>query len=396
MDSKFLETIKQTNAYACLECGRCTGVCPVSRFNRQYSPRVLLTQAIRNHSEALYQDYDLWSCLTCLRCEAVCPANIRYSQLTQQIRTRAKTSGFNGKCSHAGALELLQQIMTIKDLPQNRLDWVPAQADYSTTEGEILYFVGCAPYFDAFFSDLELDILQGARSSLTLLNLLGIKPVLLPDERCCGHDLLWNGDEDHFRMLAEHNIAQVKKTKAHTLLFSCAECLSAFKNLYARYGYTVKAEMKHMSQFLAEKIAAGELTLTEPEVEITYQDPCRLGRHLDVYEAPRKVLQPNGSDHYHEMLQHERGALCCGVSAWMNCDLTSKKIQTERLRQAKATGADVLVVACPKCQIHLVCTMKDQTVREQYGLKIQDLTSLTLERVERSGRPGREQQTQAT
>jgi len=86
-----------------------------------------------------------------------------------------------------------------------------------------------------------------------------------------------------------------------------------------------------------------------------------------------------------EMTQSGKGALCCGVSAWVNCDLTSKHIQTERLRQAHDTEADVLAVACPKCQIHLTCTMKDQHVKERYGLPIKDIASLTLQRVEGLG-----------
>lgn len=379
--NELIEAIKKTNALACLECGKCTGVCPVSRFSRHYSPRRMLTSAVRKHFDVLFQDYDLWSCLTCLRCEAVCPSNIKYSELTQIIRTGAKTSGFNGKCSHAGALELLQQIMTTSELKQNRLEWVTDDLEISTTGGEVLYFVGCAPYFDVFFSDLEIHVLDAALSSIRLLNMLGITPVLLTDERCCGHDLLWNGDDDHFRMLAEHNQAVIKQTGAKTILFSCAECLSAFKNLYPRYGFPIRAEFRHMSQFLAEKVASGELKLNQADGKFTYQDPCRLGRHLGIYAEPRKLLQANGADTFHEMEQNNQGSLCCGVSAWMNCDVTSKKIQTERLRQAKATGAETLAVACAKCQIHLVCTMKDRQVNANYGLKIRDIASITLERI---------------
>jgi Fe-S oxidoreductase len=158
--------------------------------------------------------------------------------------------------------------------------------------------------------------------------------------------------------------------------------MSAFKNLYPQNGFPLQAKLKHMSQFLAEKIAEGEFILQEPTGDITYQDPCRLGRHLGITEEPRQVLQSNGSDHFHEMKQNGRGSLCCGVSAWMNCDITSKKIQTERLKQAKDTGAEVLAVACPKCQIHLVCTMKDRSVRDNYGITIRDIASITLERMQ--------------
>jgi len=380
MSSELTTKIKATNALACLECGKCTGVCPVSRFSMQYSPRSLITKAVREDFDNLFADYDLWSCLTCKRCDAVCPSNIQYSELTQIIRVRAKDSGFHGKCSHSGAMELLQNIMTMKDLKQNRLDWVTDDLEVAD-HGEILYFVGCAPYFDVFFTDLDLSILDAAKSSIKILNKLNITPVLISNERCCGHDLLWNGDVENFKMLAQHNLNEVNKTGAKTILFSCAECMSAFKNLYPEYGFTVQAELKHMSQFLAEKIGNGEIKLKEVNTDITFQDPCRLGRHLGIYDEPREALKANNDKHFHEMKQNNKGSLCCGVSAWMNCDMTSKEIQRERLKQASETGAEIMAVACPKCQIHLVCTMKDDIVKERYGINIKDISTIILEKI---------------
>ncbi len=386
MNLDITEGIKRTNAYACLECGKCTSVCPVSRFSRQFSPRILLNRTIRKDLDGLYQDYDLFSCLTCMKCDEVCQAGIHYVDLIQLLRTGAAKQGFNGQCSHADALQSLSRIMTSEQLRQNRLDWV-AEDMQTATEGDILYYVGCAPYFDVFFTDLDVSTLEAAESSVTILNKLGITPALMPDERCCGHDLLWNGDVDNFKLLAGHNLKEIEKTGAKTILFSCAECLSTFRNLYPEYGFSVKAELKHMSQFLAEKLAAGELKLTANDTNITFQDPCRLGRHLGIYDEPRQVLgdgsaQPvEGTNHFHDMKETGKRSLCCGVSAWMNCDLTSKAIQTERLKQARDTGAEVLAVACPKCHIHLTCTMKDQAVSDKYGIRIRDIAAITLERM---------------
>ncbi len=376
-----VDQIKATNAYGCLECGKCTAVCPVSLFSQRYSPRSMLTKTIRNEFDSLYIDYDLWSCLTCRRCDAVCPANIDYSTLTQIVRSSAKDSGFQGKCSHSGAMELLQRVMTTKDIKQNRLEWVTDDLEI-TDQGDILYYVGCAPYFDVFFDDLDISTIDAAKSSIKILNKLGIKPVLMSDERCCGHDLLWNGDIENFKMLAEKNIESVEKTGANTILFSCAECMSTFMKLYPEHGFKVKPKLMHMSQFLAEKMSANKLNLKESAADITFQDPCRLGRHMGIYDEPRQVLQQNDGEHYLEMMQHEKKSLCCGVSAWMNCDITSKGIQKERLKQAKQTGADVLAVACPKCHIHLSCTMKDEFVKENYEMDIRDISTVVLERME--------------
>jgi Fe-S oxidoreductase len=377
-----IEQIKATNAYGCLECGKCTAVCPVSLFSNSYSPRSMLTKTIRHEFDSLYVDYDLWSCLTCRRCDAVCPANIDYSTLTQVIRTSAQDSGFHGKCSHSGAMDLLQKVMTSENLNQNRLDWVTEDMKISQ-EGEILYYVGCAPYFDVFFDDIKnLSTIDAAKSSIKILNKLGITPVVMEDERCCGHDLLWNGDDENFKMLAQKNIDTINKTGAKTILFSCAECMSSFVNLYPDNGFKITQKLMHMSQFLSEQKEENNLNLKEPDADVTFQDPCRLGRHLGIYDEPRDVLQHNDGEHYYEMMQNNKRSLCCGVSAWMNCDITSKGIQKERLRQAKQTGADVLTVACPKCHIHLSCTMKDDFVKENYAMEIKDISTVILERME--------------
>ncbi len=380
MDSELITAVHKTNALSCLECGKCTSVCPVSRFSQEYSPRLMLNKAVKQEFNGLFTDYDLWSCLTCKRCDLVCPSNISYISLTQTLRNRADSHQFKGQCSHSSVLETLQKMMTANNLNQNRVDWITTELDVSFETGDILYFVGCAPYFDAFFTELHLSTLDAAISSIKILNHLGIRPVLLPQERCCGHDLYWNGDIEHFKMLAEQNLVMIEKTGAKTILFSCAECQSAFENLYTGAGFKVPWKLQHMSQFLAEKMDSGELELAGSNRPVTYQDPCRLGRHLNEYGAPRQVLNSNGNGTLVEMQQHGKGALCCGVVAWMNCDGTTRKIQNERLAQAYATGAEVLAVACPKCHIHLQCTQQHSGTDEP-KIEIHDIASLTLERI---------------
>lgn len=380
MDLELKDLIKRTNALACEECDCCTRICPISRISKDFSPRALLTQTIREDFDAIFRDYNLWNCLTCKRCEPVCQANIHFIELIQILRRGAKDAGFKGVCSHAGAMELLQQIMVSKDLKQDRLEWVTKDMKIAD-KGEILYFVGCAPYLDTFFSDLKLDILDAAKSSVKLLNKLGITPVVMADERCCGHDLFWNGDMINFKVLAKFNLEAIKNTGAKTILFSCAECLSAFKQLYPQHVSGVNAELKHMSQFLAEKVNTGELKLSPLEKKVTFHDPCRLGRHLKIYDEPRLLLRSGDSENFREMRHNKKRSLCCGVSAWMNCDITSRALQVQRLKQAKDIKTDIMAVACAKCQIHFVCTMKKQAVKEDFGFEIRDISSIVLERL---------------
>jgi Fe-S oxidoreductase len=110
----------------------------------------------------------------------------------------------------------------------------------------------------------------------------------------------------------------------------------------------------------------------------TYQDPCRLGRHLGEYEAPRRAISQLGYELV-EMDRHGRTALCCGTSCWTACGQVSKNIQVERLREARQTGAELLITACVKCQIHFKCAQDDPLLAGDLGIEIRDLTTLLAE-----------------
>ncbi|PQP33796.1 (Fe-S)-binding protein, partial [Desulfobacteraceae bacterium SEEP-SAG9] len=112
--------------------------------------------------------------------------------------------------------------------------------------GEYFYFVGCLPYFDVTFNYLDLAPLDTAKSILKLLNRMGIEPVISNDERCCGHDALWSGNETIFRELAERNIEVIKSSGAKTVLFSCPEGYVTFKNYYPKYFGELPFEVLHM------------------------------------------------------------------------------------------------------------------------------------------------------
>ncbi len=385
-NTEFLEQIRKTNAFGCLDCGRCTAVCPVSAAGKQYSPRVLLTRSIRSDSESLYQDYDLWSCLTCGKCEEVCMGDIRFMDLIRLIRLHAQDAGYEGRCAHSGCVQSVQRLMTSEQLEPRRMDWLPEDVKIAE-HGDILYFVGCAPFFQHIFHDIETDMLAASVNTIRILNHLGIEPVLLPDERCCGHDLYWNGDQVHFEKLARYNSKRIRESGANLILFSCAEGLSAFTNLYPQAGYPVNARCQHISQFLSEKMNSGELKLKNDETQtpVTYQDPCRLGRHLGIYDEPRQLLNAGSNGAFREMNPFGRRSLCCGVSGWMNCDSNAKAIQTLRLKQAAESGAEMMAVACPKCQIHLTCTQKDTSVNDGRNIQIRDIATLIWEKINRQG-----------
>ena len=366
--------IKSSRAYLCLECGKCTGTCPVSRFNHGYSPRILVNKSIRSGQLELLKDKNIWACLTCKLCDETCPANIEYIDLTLATRFEAQKIGEEAICSHGGAAQSLMRIMSTPDLEQKRMDWVDKDLRIAES-GETLYFVGCLPYFDILFSDLEISTLAAAKASIKILNHLGITPVVLPNERCCGHDLLWGGELENFKRLAQHNINEINKAGVKKIIFSCPEGYRTFKIDYPKY-FACDFEVKHITEIIAEAVAQEKIKFKGLDKTVTFQDPCRLGRHLGIYDEPRKIIASVPQLKLTEMLRSKNRAICCGVSAWMNCTTYSKSLQLARLKEAKQTAAELLVLACPKCEIHFNCAMKDERAGQE--VKIETIQLVTL------------------
>jgi Fe-S oxidoreductase len=129
---------------------------------------------------------------------------------------------------------------------------------------------------------------------------------------------------------------------------------------------------------------------------VTFQDPCRLGRHLEVTEAPRRLLKAaigatgstsaNGGKTILEMRHSGRDAVCCGTSGFSHCDANSRRLQSERLQSAVATGADTLVTACPKCLIHFRCAQSEdrRRHRDTTSIEVEDLTVLAAAMLDRA------------
>ncbi len=380
MNSRIAKAIKDSRAYLCMECGKCTGTCPVSRYNHGYSPRILVNKAIRSGNLDLLTDKNIWACLTCKLCDERCPAGIEYTDLTLTTRLEAKKIGEQALCSHGGAAQSLMRIMTTPELEQKRLDWIDSNLK-TTQKGDVLYFVGCLPYFDILFSEIKVNTLQAAKASIKILNHLGITPVVLSQERCCGHDLLWSGDMENFEKLARHNIEEIKKSGVKKIVFSCPEGYRTFKIDYPRY-FKTDFEVEHITETITRAISNDELKLKNLNKVVTFQDPCRLGRHLGIYDEPRKAITAVPDMKLIEMARSRQRAICCGVSAWMNCSTYSKSIQRARLKEAKKTEADLLVLSCPKCEIHFQCAMNDEKTGEEEKIQTRQLVTLIADALE--------------
>lgn len=374
-----VKRVQETNAFSCLECGKCTGTCPVARFSQNFSPRQILTRSIHQNSHPQAFDISgLWSCLTCMRCDEICPSEIKYSDLILMLRQFTGIENREGTCSHGGILESIARIMTAPNLKQQRLEWLTKEFQTSS-DSEYLYFMGCLPYFDALFSSIDVQSLNIARSTLKILNYFDIKPQMLADEKCCGHDLYWNGDIKNYTKLAKANIEAIKQSSAKKIVTACPECYRTLKIDYNKNFGIQDYEVYHISEFLDQQLDGKNHRIKTDEQKITFQDPCRLGRHLNIYESPRNAMSHLTGLELKEMAHHHKRSICCGVSGWMNCSQISKWIQTQRLTEARATGAETMVTACAKCQIHFKCAMQDEKLNLDIGIKIKDLTEVFAE-----------------
>ncbi len=340
-------------AWTCQGCGKCTSVCPVARSGLGYSPRRVIQRAIQQDLESALVDRALYSCLACDRCTRVCQSGIPIADVMLRLREVAHRQGIGGELAHAGIVQTLMRIMAKSDAPQRRLDWLDDTLRVAE-RGDVVYFVGCAPYLEPLFSRLEARPLRTARNAIRLLNLVGIEPVVLPDERCCGHDLLWLGDTDNFTRLARHNVEQLRAAGASTVVFSCPEGLRTFRLDYPRVIEDMDLELLHITELLVAE-GGGRIVPRSLPARVTYHDPCRLGRHLGIYDAPRELLAAVPGLELHEMRHSRETATCCGGTCWVECGAAVKALQAERLAEARDAGAERLVTACPKCDIHLRC-----------------------------------------
>lgn len=368
--------IRETKTFYCLECGKCSALCPISRYNPNYSPRVMLENALLGFEDDLIYNRELFSCLACYACRLKCPSDVNYPLFMQKTRALASNANQHGDCAHSGILQSLMRLMSKSSINQRRLEWV-SDGYRTSDQSDVLFWVGCAPYFEPIFEDIGVKALDIAKAGLQILNFLGIEPRLLPNEKCCGHDMLWTGDIETFKRLAEQNAAAIREAGVKKIIFTCPEGYRTFKEDYPKY-VNIDCELQHITELVVEAIEKDGLNFTEVKKKVTYHDPCRLGRHLGIYEPPRKLLQAIPGIELVEMEHSREESLCCGTSAFTNCNSYSKQIRVERLLEAKATGAETLITSCPKCQLHFRCAMVNKGEEKGPDIEIEVVDIVNL------------------
>jgi Fe-S oxidoreductase len=263
-----------------------------------------------------------------------------------------------------------------------RADWVASLDGVDIVDGsgplehEYLYWVGCAGSFD----DRNK---KTSRAMAKLLQRAGLDFAILgPSELCTGDPARRSGNEYIFQMLATQNIETLNGMGVTKIITQCPHCFNTLKNEYPQYGG--QYEVVHHSELLSRLVADGRLNMTGASLEerVTYHDSCYLGRHNDIYLAPRKVIGALGGIEVVEMPRNGTRGLCCGAGGarmWME-ESVGKKINTERSEEALATGASRIAVACPFCYVMMDDGVKEKGKEEE--VKVQDIAEILLEAIE--------------
>ncbi|MGD9147696.1 MAG: 4Fe-4S dicluster domain-containing protein, partial [Anaerolineae bacterium] len=142
--------IQRTRAYLCLDCGKCTGSCPLARVDLDYSPRRIVERVLFGEAEAVMAEPQLWSCMTCGLCSARCPSDVDFTRFIVEMRAEAFRAGERGIYAHNGILQEVMRIQTM-NVHQDRTKWIDDDLQVSES-GEYFYFVGCLPFFDVIFA----------------------------------------------------------------------------------------------------------------------------------------------------------------------------------------------------------------------------------------------------
>lgn len=368
---------RNSGAMRCLECGKCSTLCPLSTF-RNFS--VARMAAIHDPGADLIAHSAMINrCLTCGSCEIRCPQGVHFTTFVRGLR-QEMPAGCRDRCPHGAALQSAGRLMAQTEGNKRDLSWITD--DLRVAErGEVALFVGCLPLFDIMFEqELGIRTIEIARAAVRLLNAAGIEPVIVAQERCCGHDLLWNGEREAFRALAEANVTAFENRGVKHIVSACAECCRTWKLDYAEAVPRYRPKVEHISEFTARQVASGALKLQgDGDVRVTFQDPCRLARHLGVVDAPRQLLASIEGAQLIEMERNGADARCCGTAGFIHCDSDSRRMQELRLDDAVATGAETLLTACPKCWIHFACARHEDQLRgrTRSTIEVEDLTLFT-------------------
>ncbi|MEO6804724.1 MAG: (Fe-S)-binding protein [Edaphobacter sp.] len=399
------------DAYACIQCNRCQDVCPATATGKSLSPATLeINKRMELNDLAEQQSFlsftsapfekgtpsphpllqfalspeAAWACTTCGACMEVCPTqNEQMLDIIDIRRNQVMIEGeFPSQLQSAfRGMERAQNPWGINH--EQRLAWADGLNVKTTDENptpDVLYWVGCAASYDP-------QAQKTARAFVELLNHAEVNFAVLGKKECCtGDSARRAGNEYLYRQLADKNVETLNAVKPKLIVASCPHCMNSLGHEYKQIGGDYK--VLHHTEYLETLVANKKLTPTPGEATITYHDPCYLGRHNGIYDAPRNLLNILGNS-TPELPRNRENSFCCGAGGaqfWKEEEPGDERISDNRFREAQqtlasATGEKVLAVGCPFCKSMLGSTPSKAASED---IVIKDVAELLLEGVRRS------------
>jgi len=368
------------DAFACAQCGYCRDVCTLynGKFWESSSPRgkwFFLRKYAQGKADLDQRMVDNFlQCTTCKRCDPVCQVNIpiqgRWDDLRRVLVQEKGYQTFPAFEMMGGSFNSELNIWAANR--KERDAWFPKDATYEE-KGEVAYWAGCTASF------VESDI---AENAVHILKEGGVKfTYLAKDEACCGVPFFVAGKMEEFEKAVRHNLEQLKARGVKKLVISCPGCWVAFAHYYRhwapKFGIEFDLEVEHISETTANLIREDKLHFKkEIPQKLTWHDPCHIGRHGGIYEAPREVIKAIPGVEYQDMAHNRENGLCCGsVLTRISNPEVSNRIAKSRVAEAEEIGADAILTTCPCCEFQLRVGAKENGQQ----VPIRDFTAVVAE-----------------
>jgi Fe-S oxidoreductase len=371
-DKEELKILKSLNFNFCLQCGKCTASCPVF-LRTELNPRTLVRKTLYFVSQlkicpplSISEISSVWACTTCSNCVIYCPRDVKPMDIILAFRTILIERG-NVPSTISEALENIYKFgnpFGISSL--KRAEWaqdLSVKKASEESEVDLLYFVGCLTSYDNRAQNI-------ARSMVIILKNIGVNfSILAEDENCCGNEVYSLGERGLFEVVAEKNVKRFRQYKISKIITTCSHCFNTLKNRYK----LENIEVQHSTQFLSDLIDKAEINFSKRIAKkIAFHDPCYLGKHNNIFEEPRKILENIPGVTLLELERSRKNSLCCGGGGgrtWYEVTGEISRPSEDRIKEAIDMGAEILAVACPFCLLEL----EDAVKRMGYENKLQVL-----------------------
>jgi Fe-S oxidoreductase len=381
------------DAYACIMCNRCQDVCPANHTGKVLSPSALEINKryqINQEGKALAAGQEsstpliefaispeaVWACTACGACIEVCPVDNEPMRDILDIRRSLVLMDNQFPTQLQQAFKGMERTGNPWNIaPESRLDWAKGfnvPTIEQNPEPDILWWVGCAPATDARAQ-------KTAQAFAKVLNAAGVNFAALGKmERCTGDSARRAGNEALFFELATGNVEMLNEVAPKRIVTTCPHCLHTLKNEYPAFGGNY--EVIHHTQLIEELYKEGKLKRYDAaRADVTFHDPCYLGRHNQVYNAPREVLHLAGAS-LTELPRHRSNSFCCGAGGaqmWKEEEHGTERVNENRFAEAAATGKNTLAVGCPFC----LTMLTDAAKAAQSEMQVKDVAEVVAETI---------------